>query len=427
MNKSSLVLGIDLGTSGVRLAVLNEQQELIHTSTTNYPTGLEVPEDWQTCCTELIRALPTKLGQALKAIAVDGTSGTLLACERSGKALSAALPYHLNCPEQQEALLSLVSSEEPAASISSSLARALRLIANHGNNVLLRHQADWISGWLLNNWQWGEEGNNLRLGWDLINQSWPVSFAKSILPMVLPEIVASGKVLGTVAAEQAQNLCLPKGVLVVAGTTDANAAVLTANAGPDDGITVLGSTIVLKRFVEVPLVGAGITNHRVGGRWLSGGASNAGGAVLRELFTDDELEELSRQINPELDSGLMLRPLPGPGERFPVDEPNLEPVLEPRPVSDSLYLHGLLEGLARIEAQGWQRLKALGAPPPSRIVSLGGGARNRQWRRLRERILGLPVITCTSPPAAGVARLALQAISDQTRLNAATQQSKPLP
>jgi xylulokinase len=245
--------------------------------------------------------------------------------------------------------------------------------------------------------------------------------------MVLPEIVASGKVLGTVAAEQAQNLCLPKGVLVVAGTTDANAAVLTANAGPDDGITVLGSTIVLKRFVEVPLVGAGITNHRVGGRWLSGGASNAGGAVLRELFTDDELEELSRQINPELDSGLMLRPLPGPGERFPVDEPNLEPVLEPRPVSDSLYLHGLLEGLARIEAQGWQRLKALGAPPPSRIVSLGGGARNRQWRRLRERILGLPVITCTSPPAAGVARLALQAISDQTRLNAATQQSKPLP
>ena len=216
-------------------------------------------------------------------------------------------------------------------------------------------------------------------------------------------------------------------MLVVAGTTDANAAVLTANAGPDDGITVLGSTIVLKRFVEVPLVGAGITNHRVGGRWLSGGASNAGGAVLRELFTDDELEELSRQINPELDSGLMLRPLPGPGERFPVDEPNLEPVLEPRPVSDSLYLHGLLEGLARIEAQGWQRLKALGAPPPSRIVSLGGGARNRQWRRLRERILGLPVITCTSPPAAGVARLALQAISDQTRLNAATQQSKPLP
>lgn len=427
MNKSSLVLGIDLGTSGVRLAVLNEQQELIHTSTTNYPTGLEVPEDWQNCCTELIRALPTKLGQALKAIAVDGTSGTLLACEHSGKALSAALPYHLNCPEQQEALLSLVSSEEPAASISSSLARALRLIANHGNNVLLRHQADWISGWLLNNWQWGEEGNNLRLGWDLINQSWPVSFAKSTLPMVLPEIVASGKVLGTVAAEQAQSLCLPKGVLVVAGTTDANAAVLTANAGPNDGITVLGSTIVLKRFVEVPLVGAGITNHRVGSRWLSGGASNAGGAVLRELFTDDELEELSRQINPELDSGLMLRPLPGPGERFPVDEPNLEPVLEPRPVSDSLYLHGLLEGLARIEAQGWQRLKALGAPPPSRIVSLGGGARNRQWRRLRERILGLPVITCTSPPAAGVARLALQAISDQTRLNAATQQSKPLP
>ncbi|MFL0727086.1 MAG: FGGY-family carbohydrate kinase, partial [Prochlorococcus sp.] len=340
---------------------------------------------------------------------------------------SAALPYYLTCPEQQEALIGLGSDGQAAASISSSLARALRLINNHGENVLLRHQADWVSGWLLGNWRWGEEGNNLRLGWDLVNQSWPTSFAKSPLWMGLPEIVASGKVMGTVAAKQAKDLCLPKDLLVVAGTTDANAAVLTANAGPDDGVTVLGSTIVLKRFVEVPLIGAGITNHRVGGRWLSGGASNAGGAVLRQLFTDAELEELSRQINPESDSGLLLRPLPGPGERFPVDDPNLEPVLEPRPVSDSLYLHGLLEGLARIEAQGWQCLKALGAPPAKRIISLGGGARNRQWRRLRERILGLPIKTCTSPPAAGVAHLALQAISPQAKLNATKQESEPLP
>ena len=427
MDKSPLVLGIDLGTSGVRLAVLNEQQELIHSSATNYSTGLEVPKDWQNCCTELIGSLPTSLRQALKAVAVDGTSGTLLACNRTGEALSAALPYYLNCPEQQEALIGLGSDGQAAASISSSLARALRLINNHGENVLLRHQADWVSGWLLGNWRWGEEGNNLRLGWDLINQSWPTSFAKSPLWMGLPEIVASGKVMGTVAAKQAKDLCLPKDLLVVAGTTDANAAVLTANAGPDDGVTVLGSTIVLKRFVEVPLIGAGITNHRVGGRWLSGGASNAGGAVLRQLFTDAELEELSRQINPESDSGLLLRPLPGPGERFPVDDPNLEPVLEPRPVSDSLYLHGLLEGLARIEAQGWQCLKALGAPPAKRIISLGGGARNRQWRRLRERILGLPIKTCTSPPAAGVAHLALQAISPQAKLNATKQESEPLP
>ena len=119
----------------------------------------------------------------------------------------------------------------------------------------------------------------------------------------------------------------------------------------------------------------------------------------------------------------MLRPLPGPGDRFPIDAPTLEPQLTPRPVSDSLYLHGLLEGLAHIELQGWQRLKELGAPPPKQVISLGGGARNPQWRRLRERILGIPVKTCTNPPAAGVARLALQAISPQHNLVSTKQEA----
>ena len=81
------------------------------------------------------------------------------------------------------------------------------------------------------------------------------------------------------------------------------------------------------------------------------------------------------------------------------------------PISDALYLHGLLEGLAEIEGQGWRRLVDLGAPAPKRVISLGGGARNPQWRRLRERRLGLPVVSCVQPPAAGVARLALNAIA----------------
>tara|TARA_B100001778_G_C18091833_1_gene407761 strand:- start:61 stop:489 length:429 start_codon:yes stop_codon:yes gene_type:complete len=132
--------------------------------------------------------------------------------------------------------------------------------------------------------------------------------------------------------------------------------------------------------------------------------------VLRRFFNDSQLRELSRQIDPESSSGLRYVPLPGKGERFPVDDPGLMPVLEPRPVSDALFLHGLFEGLAAIEAQGWKRLEELGAEPPKRVISLGGGARNPQWRRLRERRLGCPVRSCTLPPAAGVARLALQAL-----------------
>jgi sugar (pentulose or hexulose) kinase len=97
-----------------------------------------------------------------------------------------------------------------------------------------------------------------------------------------------------------------------------------------------------------------------------------------------------------------------------VDDPQLEPVLEPRPVSDALYLQALLEGLARIERQGWARLAELGCPPPRRIVTLGGGATNPQWRRLRERILGVPVVNRPRLTAAlGMARLAAGALTGE--------------
>jgi sugar (pentulose or hexulose) kinase len=227
----------------------------------------------------------------------------------------------------------------------------------------------------------------------------------------LPQISPSGSTLGRIAVERAVELGLPEQLKVIAGTTDSNAAVLAADPGDDDGITVLGTTLVMKRFTERPIRGPGITSHRVGGRWLCGGASNAGGGVLSRFFDDELLKELSRQIDPETDSGLSLRPYPKRGERFPVDDPDLEPVLEPRPVSDALYLHGLLEGLADIEQQGWHCLTELGASPPSRVISLGGGARNPQWRRLRERRLRVPVVSCFHPPAAGVARLALDAVA----------------
>jgi sugar (pentulose or hexulose) kinase len=99
--------------------------------------------------------------------------------------------------------------------------------------------------------------------------------------------------------------------------------------------------------------------------------------------------------------------LPARGERFPVDDPNLEPVLEPRPISDGRYLQALLEGLTAIEQAGWQRLRAAGAPPLERVITLGGGARNPQWRQLRQQSLTVPVLNRPGLSAAlGMARLA---------------------
>jgi sugar (pentulose or hexulose) kinase len=409
-----LALGVDFGTSGLRLALVDSNGEAVDggEQAAPYPSPFADPSGWLIGLKALVAALPARLRRRVGAISLDGTSGTLLLCRPDGSPLANALPYAIACPEQADAVRALVPGGCLAAGASSSLARALRLLGQHrGGPCLLRHQADWLMGWLLGQWQWGEEGNNLRLGWDLQSGAWLGSLGEQPWSAALPRIVPSGTCLGPLGPVAASALALPLDCQVVAGTTDANAAVLAAEPKAGDGVTVLGTTLVLKQFVAGPIEAPGVSCHRLAGRWLVGGASNAGGGVLRRFFSDPQLVALSRQIDLTRPSGLMLLPLPARGERFPVDDPDLEPILGPRPVSDARYLQGLLEGLARIEARGWQRLNALGAPPIERVISLGGGARNPQWRQLRQRALGLPVLNRPGLSSAlGMAKLAMRGL-----------------
>ncbi len=410
MLKNPLVLGIDLGTTGLRVAIINTKKEILHTSSRQYDTGLEVWEDWIYCFKKLIKEVPNDLKKKLVACSVAGTSGTLLACKNNGEPLGKALPYFLSCSEYSNEIYNLFLKDCAGSSISGSVGRALRLLNKYGNEIILRHQADWLSGWLLNNWEYGEEGNNIRMGWEIYNNSWPENFKHLNWFKCLPKIISSGKSMGSIYHKKATELNLPENLKVISGTTDSNAGVLATLPKKDDGITILGSTIVIKKFVEKPLLGKGISNHKILESWLCGGASNAGGAILLDFFNLEYIEELSNQINPYKSTGIDLIPLSKKGERFPIDDPDLEPKLEPRPVSDSLYLHALLEGLAKIEAKSWQKLHELGADLPKQIITIGGGAKNITWKNIREKEIGIPIKICNRPPAAGVATIALKGL-----------------
>ena len=407
----SLYLGIDLGTSGVRIAVINKKKKILFTSSMQYPRGLEEWEDWIICCTQLLTEIPKEVKDRIISCAVVGTSGTLLACKKNGNPLGKALPYSLSCPEYSNELNKLFMTDCPGSSTSGSVGRGLRLMNIYGNQILLRHQADWISGWILNNWESGEEGNNLRMGWEISNRSWPITFNNSKLLNCLPKIVSSGHIMGNICNKKANELNLPKNLKIIAGTTDSNAGVLATFPNKNDGITILGSTIVIKKFVDKPLSGKGISNHNLLGNWLCGGASNAGAAIILDFFNLEYIEELSKQINPAKSTGIDLMPLSKQGERFPIDDPNLQPKLNPRPVSDSLYLHAIFEGLAKIESKGWQKLEELGADLPKKIITIGGGAKNITWKKIREKEIGIPIKICNRPPAAGAASIALEALS----------------
>ena len=399
--------GLDFGTSGARVSIINLNKELVFSNSVSYEYNFKNPNSWIKSCEKLLGSLPIEVKINLNKLAISGTSGTLTASNFKGDAIGEAIPYNQACNENKSLIKLLTVGEEHLRTPYSSLAKALKLIDNYGTNILLRHQSDWITGWFLKDWSYGEEGNNLKLGWDLINESWPKSYLSTSWQKCLPQIIKSGKVIGQVNSGLAESFQLNKELILISGTTDSNASLIAAELGEEDGLTVLGTTIVVKKIIDKPIKEKGITTHRVLGDWICGGASNAGCGILSTFFSDAEIKELSRQINTSKNSSINLLPLNSKGERFPIDNSNLEPILAPRPVSDSLYLQALFEGLAKIELRGWEKLDELTGSLPKKIITIGGGSKNPQWRKIREKIINIPIVSCKKTTSFGTALLAI--------------------
>ncbi|KGF94468.1 Carbohydrate kinase [Prochlorococcus marinus str. MIT 9201] len=398
--------GLDFGTSGARISIIDLNKELVYSNSVPYLYSFKNPNSWIYSCEKLLDNMPIEVKSNLNKLAISGTSGTLTASNLKGEPIGEAIPYDQACHKHKTLLESLTFGEEHLRTPYSSLAKALFLIDKYGTNILLRHQSDWITGWFLKDWTHGEEGNNLKLGWDLIKESWPKSYLNTSWQKCLPQIIKSGKIIGQVNFDLAKRFNLNKKLILISGTTDSNASLIAASLRREDGLTVLGTTIVVKKIIDKPIKEQGITTHRVSGDWICGGASNAGCGILSKFFSDSELKELSRQINPSKNTSLNLLPLNSKGERFPVNNSNLEPILDPRPVSDSLYLHALFEGLAKIELKGWKKLGELTGSLPNKIITIGGGSKNPQWRKIREKIINIPIVSCNKTTSFGTALLA---------------------
>ncbi len=408
-------LGIDLGTSGCRGVAIDATGDVITWARRPLPPSRRGPRGeaeqdpadwWQAVLAVLGELAEGCAGHTPVGLAVDGTSASLLLTDAAGNPLSAAWMYDdCRARDQLQRIDRLAPATAAVHSPSSSLAKLLQLQADlSSDDHHAIHEAEWVSNRLCARHGIGDENNCLKLGYDPITGRWPdwlqhLGLDRGLLPTVLPV----GARLGNLTPSVARRTGLPTTLQVHAGTTDSTAAALACGIDqPGDGVTSLGSTLALKLLSEQPVFSPrhGVYSHKVFGRWLAGGASNSGGAVLRHEFDDQELVELSACIDPRRDSGLDYYPLLRPGERFPSNDPDLLPRLEPRPADRVRFLHGLLEGIARIEREGYRRLARLGAPPLHRVFTAGGGAVNATWGELRQRLLGVPVEPCRHPEAA---------------------------
>ncbi len=112
-----VAIGIDLGTSGIRAALVDARRDVVAMS--RAPIGAaerSSPEAWWRALREAVGALAREASLVdVESIAVDGTSGTILPVDAAGRALAPASLYNARADPADVARVARVAPPGSAA------------------------------------------------------------------------------------------------------------------------------------------------------------------------------------------------------------------------------------------------------------------------------------------------------------------------
>jgi xylulokinase len=239
-----VILTIDIGTSSVKVAVINSKGELLKTSQTNYPTHYlkpnyleQDPEDWWGAVKSGIHQIlkekqNTKISKySIIGIACCGHSPTLVFVDRQGKILRPAITWQDSRAFKEVKHIKEKLKEEFYTSImispltpSSRIAKLIWLKNNEPNTMKKIHTLlepkDYINFRLT-----GESKTSLLSGRDFIDVKTGKVHSRflnilEIPESIIPKAVPSYSIIGTTTKSLEDEIGLPKGIPVIAGEMD---------------------------------------------------------------------------------------------------------------------------------------------------------------------------------------------------------------
>lgn len=411
------VIGLDLGTGGVRALIVTAKGDVLARSSVSIDTVADRsdghheqdPQTWWTATRAAIHQVLKEYRQGggqnarIRALSVDGTSGTVVGLDLNGAPCTRAMMYNDSRAWEQAQALNDWSGGKGTFNASWSLSKMLWLEQNEPDSFakthVFAHQADFINSQLTGVAGWTDASNALKSGFDLQSQSWPPWLAsKSGIHSKLPKVRASGTPLATLSLDRANELGLPHDLQVIAGATDGTTAFLASGATQlgDDNVT-LGTTLVFKRLAPEDCIDpAGLVySHRLPDqlnsqgkqepRWLPGAASNVGAEWITQQHPSGDLARLDAQAAAHLPCKLLAYPLARQGERFPFAAPDARGFLDGPHDDEAVSFAARLQGVALTERLGFQVFDTLRPTPHtgSPVYATGGGSRSDIWMQLR--------------------------------------------
>lgn len=429
MSTTPYVLGIDLGTGGIRVLLVNQDDgDINHVTTSQYPSDAprpgwseQNPEDWWTACCQAIRRLfddrPDLKAEQIHAIGISGQMHGLVALDDQDMVLRPAILWNdqrtsEQCDEIHRRLgtdriiaitgkpvmtsftapkiLWMQQHEEP-------LYRSMRHALLPKDYLLLRLSGTYSTD------ASDASGTSLL---DLQRRDWSEELLQSLeIPIeVLPTVSESQEIVAAISSMASHETGLRTGTPIVAGAGDQAAGGVGCGIADDSIVSInLGTSgVVFSGRRTPPHDPSGALHgycHAVHETWhVMGVMLSAGGSLkwYRDTFepdrTFDEIIANASDARPGC-GGLRFLPYLS-GERTPHAAPNARGSFTgiSSDHDRSQFARSVLEGVLFGLKDNLELIRA-GQPDIEHVRFTGGGSRNKAWRQMAADIFNTPVAT----------------------------------
>jgi xylulokinase len=441
-HKDDLALGLDLGTSGVKAILVDNNGSVV--SQTTAPLTLSVPsagwseqmpQDWWTASVAAIRSLGRAQSSGLQRVAAIGLSGQMhgaVFLDRRGDPLRPAILWNdqrsaAECTEITdrvgfERLVRLTGNR----AYPGFQAPKILWVRSHEPEVY-RHTArvllpkDYVNYHLTGDMASEPSDASGTLLYDVAGRRWSEEMldALDLNSELLPEVVESAMPVGGVGREAAAQTGLRESIPVVAGGAD-NACAALSSAVTDEGeiMVSVGTSGTVLAASQAPRIDREARLHTfchaVERRWYSMGVMLSAGASLT-WFRDtimpgasfDDVTTMAA-ASPAGARGLIFLPYLS-GERTPHADATARGVIFGLALLHSRadLARAVMEGIAFALRDSLELMRELGIEPQAARLT-AGGAQSRFWVQMFADVWGIPVRVGLSDvgPAFGGALLA---------------------
>ncbi|MCL4105014.1 UNVERIFIED_CONTAM: hypothetical protein GTU68_018721 [Idotea baltica] len=450
-----MYLGLDLGTSGLRVLLVREDGHIVTSAESSYDVAHphsgwseQNPSDWTDAVVKTFAALrqshPIEFSQ-VKGIGISGHMHGATLLDKRGNVLRPCILWN---DTRSHVEAQRLDQTDDVRDISGNIvfpgftAPKLMWVQAHEPEILAATAKvllpkDYLNYWLTGRY-FSDMSDSAGTSWlDVGARDWSEALldASDMRRDQMPDLIEGSQVGGKVRAELASDLGLPLNAVVVGGGGDNAVAACGVGALKEgDGFVSLGTSGVLlaarDSFAPEPASAVHTFCHAIPDTWYQMGvilaATDSLNWLARNLGRD--AKSLSDDLGSSLKEPGQMRFLPYlSGERTPHNDSDIRGALLGIDISASQtdLTQAVMEGVAFALRDSLEALKSTGARL-DRVLAIGGGSASPYWVELVATVLNMPLDLPEKGEfgaALGAARLAICGVTQADPVSIMTKPS----